>query len=129
MPPKAKSPAKKAPAKKSASKPEQKRSKSRPKKGPKTKLAQDIIALRDKLIADGLDSEKVHMACKGMYKCDKLADEKCLKDIMAKLESVKKGGAERLNAILGGRKPRSKSRGRSRSKKRSKSKSKSKARK
>ncbi len=60
------------------------------KKDPKEKLSKDIISLRDKLLAKAAekDKESIHMACKGMYKCDKLADENCLKGIMGKLEKL-----------------------------------------
>lgn len=64
----------------------------RKKKGPSTEKAKSIISLRDSLIADGKDPEKVGMACKGMYKCDKEADEACLDGIMKKLETIKTGG-------------------------------------
>ncbi len=84
----------------------------RNKKGPSTDKAKKIIELRDKLIAEGKDAEKVGLACKGMYKCDKLADDKCLDGILAKLDAVKKGGASR----------RARSKGRSRSRSRSRSK-------
>jgi hypothetical protein len=86
-------------------------SKGRKKKGPTTETAKAIIVLRDKLIADGNDSEAVGAACKGMYKCDKLADKKCLDGIMEKLKAFKKGGA--LGGKVGGR-TRSRSRSSSR---------------
>jgi len=79
------------------------------KKGPSTQKANKIVALRDELIAQGKDAEKVGLACKGMYKCDKLADDKCLDGILAKLDAIKKGGRARSRS-------RSKSRSRSRSK-------------
>jgi hypothetical protein len=80
------------------------------KKGPSSDKAKKILALRDQLIAKGLDAEKVGLACKGMYRCDKLADDKCLSGILAKLEAIqKKGGA------VGG-KARARSRSRSRAK-------------
>jgi hypothetical protein len=86
-------------------------SKGRKKKGPSTVAAKAIIVLRDELIAAGNDSEAVGAACKGMYKCDKLADKKCLDDIMEKLKAFKKGGA--LGGKVGGR-TRSRSRSSSR---------------
>lgn len=63
------------------------------KRGPKQEEAKAIIALRDKLIEEGKDAEKVGLACKGMYKCDKLADKKCLDKIMSNLQAIKKGGS------------------------------------
>jgi hypothetical protein len=90
------------------------RSKSRrKKKGPSQEKSKKIIELRDKLLesVDPTDTEKreaIGMACKGMYKCDKEVDEKCLDGILAKLTKLKTGGA---------RKSRSKSRSRSRSRK------------
>ena len=86
------------------------------KKGPKQETAKRIIALRDKLIAAGNDPEKVGLACKGMYRCDKEVDAACLNRILASLEAMqagdkkpkKKGGAARS-------KSRSRSRSRSKS--------------
>lgn len=80
------------------------------KKGPSSDKAKKIIELRDALIAKGLDVEKVGLACKGMYRCDKLADDKCLDGILAKLSKIKDGGGFH----------RAKSRSRSRSRSRSK---------
>lgn len=82
------------------------------KKGPSSDKAKKIIELRDALIAEGKDAETVGLACKGMYKCDKLADDKCLDGILAKLKAIKTGG--------GARRSRSKLKTRSRSRSRSK---------
>ncbi len=92
------------------------RSKSkRKKKGPKQEKAKKIIELRDTILAsiDPSDTEKreaVGMACKGMYKCDKEVDEKCLDGILSKLTKLKSGGGKSRS--------RSSSRTRSRSRKR-----------
>ena len=51
-------------------------------------MAKEIIALRDSLIAKGKDPEKVGLACKGMYKCDKLADKDCLTKILGNLKKL-----------------------------------------
>jgi hypothetical protein len=92
------------------------RSKSLKKKKPPTQdLSKEILALRDKLIADGHESKEVHEACQGLYKCDKTVDQKCLDGIMKKLKAFDKkkvGGARKV------RKTRSKSRSRSRSRSR-----------
>ena len=85
------------------------------KKGPSTDKAKKIIELRDSLIAKGIDAEKIGMACKGMYKCDKTVDEKCLDKITVNLEKIQKAGG-------GSRRAKSKSRSRSHSKSRSKKK-------
>lgn len=79
-----------------------------------------ILALRDKLIKEGHDAEKVGMACKGMYKCSKLADASCLDKIHKALEAMK--------GKKGGRKSRSRSRSRGRTKRRSRSRSRSRSR-
>lgn len=84
----------------------------RKKKGPSTDKAKQIIELRDSLLAKGLDAEKVGMACKGMYKCDKLADDKCLDKILANLSKIEKSGG-------GVKRAKSRSRARSRSRSRS----------
>ncbi len=84
------------------------------KKGPSSDLAKKIVELRDSIIAkDEKNREAAGMACKGMYKCDKLADDKCLNGILKKLEAIKKGG--------GSRRSRSKTKSRTRSRSRSKS--------
>ena len=93
---------------------------SKKKKGPSSEKAKKIIELRDKLIAEGKNAETVGLACKGMYKCDKTVDVKCLDGILAKLKGIKEGGAHRS---------RSKSPSKARAKSRSRSRSRSKPRK
>lgn len=69
---------------------------SKKKKGPKSEKAQEIVKLRDSLISKGIDAEKVGLACKGMFKCDKLADAACLDKILSNLKAIeKKGGRAR----------------------------------
>lgn len=65
------------------------------KKGPTSLKAKKIVELRDSLIAKGLDPEKVGLACKGMFRCDKLVDDKCLDEILAKLNKIKEGGGHK----------------------------------
>ena len=67
----------------------------RPKKGPKEEKSKQILALRDELIAQGKDAERVGQACMGMYRCDKQKDDKCLDGIMEKLNTIKTGGGRR----------------------------------
>jgi hypothetical protein len=93
----------------------------RKKKGPSNPKAVQIIELRDSLIAQGMDAEKVGMACKGMYRCDKLADEACLDGILEKLNAVKQGGGKRRRSKSRGSKPATKARSRSRSRSKSRS--------
>ena len=88
------------------------------KKGPTQEKAKKIIELRDKLLesVDPSDTEKreaIGQACKGMYRCDKDVDEKCLDGILAKLSKFKVGGARRARS-----KSRSRSRSRSKSRRR-----------
>ena len=64
----------------------------RPKKGPKEEKSKQILALRDELISQGKDAERVGQACMGMYRCDKQKDDKCLDGIMEKLNTIKTGG-------------------------------------
>ena len=91
------------------------------KKGPSSDKAKKIIDTRDTLIAKGLNAETVGKACKGMYRCDKLADDKCLDDILAKLTEI--GKLAKLTEIKkGGSSRRAKSRSRARSRSRSRSK-------
>ena len=67
----------------------------RPKKGPKEEKSKKILEMRDELITQGKDAERVGQACMGMYRCDKQKDEKCLDGIMDKLNVIKMGGAAR----------------------------------
>ena len=59
------------------------------KKGPSTAKGKEIISLRDSLIKEGKEAEKVGLACKGMYKCDKTEDTKCLDGILKNLDKIK----------------------------------------
>jgi hypothetical protein len=61
----------------------------------KDPMVKKILKLRDSLLESYDNKEDVHEACKGMYKCSKLADKECLEGILAKLEALKgkKGGS------------------------------------
>jgi hypothetical protein len=85
----------------------------------------DIIELRNEKQTnlDTQEKNQVGMLCKGMYKCSKDNDKKCLDDIKDALnnyEPSKKSKKESSKSVKGGGSKRS----RSKSKKRSKSKSK-----
>lgn len=75
----------------------------------------EIKALRDSI----QDKEAANEACKGMYKCAKLADKACLESIIKKLTALKAKEAKEKPAPQ-----KSGGRSRSRSRKRSKSRSK-----
>lgn len=91
-------------------------------------MVKKIIAMRDSLLKTHEDKEAVGMACKGMYKCSKLADQKCLDGIMKKLETLAAGKSASKKGVAGGKRRRSRSKSKSRSRSRSKSRSKSKSR-
>jgi len=102
------------------------RSRSRPKKPPKTDKAKKALEMRDSMIEEGYNSEDVNMLCKGMFRCDKDDDEKCLDGILKKLQDYKKKNKPE-NKVGGGVKRRSRSKSPKR-KTRSKSRSRSKKR-
>lgn len=99
----------------------------------KDPMVNKILALRDSLLLTHENKEEVGLACKGMYRCSKLADAKCLDGILKKLESMKNNGSSAASAKEkpkekpkdkkkgGAEKKRAKSRSRSRSKSRSRS--------
>ena len=97
--PKAKSPAKSPASSQMSASNSSSRSPSarrkRPKKGPNEEKSKQILALRDELIAQGKDAERVGQACMGMYRCDKQKDDKCLDGIMEKLNTIKTGGGRK----------------------------------
>jgi hypothetical protein len=84
----------------------------RKKKESKDQKVIEILALRDDLKKDAAIAEAADMACKGMYKCSKLADDACLARIKKDLLALKN------------EKPAKKKGGRARSRSRSRSKSK-----
>lgn len=96
----------------------------RKKKGPSSAKAKAIIALRDELIKSGMSAEVVGPECKGMYRCDKLADDKCLDGILAKLKKLQDSQGKSGKSTKAKEGGRAKARARSRSRSRSRSKSK-----
>lgn len=101
----------------------------RKKKESNDPLVKEIISLRDSFGKSPEEKEAAGMACKGMYKCSKLADRPCLDRIINSLKQLhlsKGNGAANADAkpkplkaakAVGGKKrSRSKSRGRAKSK-------------
>lgn len=86
----------------------------RKKKESKDQKVIEILAIRDELKKDASLAEPADMACKGMYKCSKLADDACLARIKKDLLALK---GEKPAKKKGGR-ARSRSKGRSKSKSR-----------
>ncbi len=93
---------------------EGKQRKRSPSKADKDEKIIAIKKLRDSIA----DKEAAGQACKGMYKCHKTADKKCLDGIVSKLNKLK----EKSGGGYGKKRSSSKRRGRSRSRSRSRGK-------
>lgn len=87
------------------------------KKESKDPLVKKIINLRDALNSTPEEKEAANVACKGMYKCSKLADSSCLEAIISKLEKMHNAKTDKVKKTGGRSKSKTRSRSRSKSRK------------